>query len=86
MASYNVEVSRSAQKEIRKLPAKTRTQVVSKISGLRTNPRPKGSQKLRGSKSSYRIRQSDYRILYTITNATLIILVIKVAHRREVYR
>jgi len=62
------------------------TAVIKKIQTLAKNPQPNGSVKLRGSTNLYRVRHSDYRIIYSINNDELVILVVKVAHRKEVYR
>lgn len=86
MASYKIEIVKSAQKEIRKLPQDIRTRIIASIHVLANNPRPMGYQKLRGSKTNYRIRCGDYRVVYGIFDATITIVVVKVAHRREVYR
>lgn len=87
MASYKVVIKKSAQKEIRKLPsARLRERIVAKITQLKNNPRPSGSEKLKGSKSSYRIRIGNHRVIYTIFNKKLVVYVFKVAHRRKVYR
>ena len=85
MARYNLRIKRSAAKEIEALPAKDRKRVVTKIQGLAGNPRPVGSEKLSGEEK-YRLRQGDYRILYEILDDELIITVVKVGNRRDVYR
>lgn len=85
MASYNVRVKRSAAKEIEALPPKDRRRVVAKIQTLASNPRPVGSEKLSGE-DKYRLRQRDYRILYEIVDDELIVTVVKVGNRRDVYR
>ncbi len=85
MASYNVRVKRSAAKEIEALPPKERRWVVAKIQALASNPRPVGSEKLSGE-DKYRLRQGDYRILYEIVDDELIVTVVKVGNRRDVYR
>lgn len=84
MASYNVLVKRSAAKEIEALPLKDRRRVVAKIQALAENPRPPGSEKLTGA-DKYRLRQGDYRILYEIIDRDLIVTVVKVGNRRDVY-
>lgn len=84
MASYNVLIRRSAAKEIEALPPKDRRRVVAKIQGLADNPRPPGCEKLSGA-DKYRLRQGNYRILYEIVDRDLIITVVKVGHRRDVY-
>lgn len=85
MANYEVEVKKSAAKEIADLPSKDIQRIVEKIQNLRANPRPSGSEKLSGD-DKYRIRQGTYRVLYEIDDATLTVTVVKIAHRREVYR
>jgi len=86
MASYKLVITKSAQKDIRKLPKPEINRIDKKIKSLRIIPRPFGCEKLKGSKSSYRIRVGDYRIIYTIYDKKLIISVIKVGHRRDIYK
>ena len=85
MASYRLVIRRSAGKEIEALPPKDRRRVVTKIQGLAANPRPAGCEKLSGEEK-YRLRQGDYRILYEIADRELIVTVVKVGNRRDVYR
>ena len=85
MASYSLFIKPSAVKDIEALPKKDRGRVVAKIQSLADNPRPVGSEKLSGHEL-YRLRQGNYRILYTVHDADLVVVVIKVGHRREVYR
>jgi mRNA interferase RelE/StbE len=85
VASYKVEVKKSAAKEISDLPSKDIQRIVEKIQNLHSNPRPSGSEKLSGD-DKYRIRQGTYRVLYEIDDVTLKVTVVKIAHRREVYR
>lgn len=85
MESYKIVIKRSAAKEIEKIPPKDRTRIVEKIRALATDPTPVGSKKLSGQEK-YRLRQGNYRILYQIENEQLIIVVVKVAHRREIYK
>ena len=84
MESYNLLIRRSAAKEIEALPPKDRRRVVEKIQALADNPRPPGCEKLSGA-DKYRLRQGDCRILYEIADRDLIITVVKVTHRRDVY-
>jgi mRNA interferase RelE/StbE len=87
MASYSVKIKNSAQKEIRKLPNKElRDKVVSIINGLYINPVPDESKKIKGSNNIYRIRQGTYRIVYQIYKNELLILVIRVRHRKDAYK
>jgi mRNA interferase RelE/StbE len=85
VALYNIRIKRSAAKEIEGLPVKDRKRVVTRIQSLAENPRPMGSEKLSGEEK-YRLRQGDYRILYEIVDADLIVTVVKVANRRDVHR
>lgn len=85
MASYKLLIKPSAAKELENLPAKTRQKIVRKIQALAGDPRPHGSEKLSGE-DLYRIRQGDYRILYAIEAKALSIVVIRIGHRRDVYR
>ena len=85
MANYNVLIKRSAAKELERLPDKIRRQVISRISALAAQPRPVGCEKLTGE-DLYRIRQGDYRIVYSILDMELIVHVIRIANRRDVYR
>ena len=85
MASYRLLIRRSAGKEIEALPPKDRRRVVTKIQGLATHPPPVGCEKLSGE-DKYRLRQGDYRILYEIVDRDLIVTVVKVRNRRDIYR
>jgi mRNA interferase RelE/StbE len=84
--TYTIEYKKSVEKELRKLPPTQLKSIVAKILALATNPRPEGSVKLRGSSDLFRIRNADYRVIYQVQDKKLILLVIKVGHRREVYR
>jgi mRNA interferase RelE/StbE len=85
VAAYRVVIKRSAEKEIEHLPAGIRRLVVRRILVLADDPRPQGSQKLAGQ-DKYRIRQGDYRVVYTIEDAIVTVTVVRVAHRSDVYR
>ena len=85
MASYSLFIKPSAVKDIEALPKKDRGRVVAKVQSLAGNPRPPGCEKLSGHEL-YRLRQGNYRILYTVHDAHLVVVIIKVGHRREVYR
>jgi len=84
MVKYKIEIKRSAIKEIKKLPSKDLKKILAKISSLADNPRPKGCVKL-SADEKYRIRIGVYRILYEIKDKLLVIIVVKVAHRKDVY-
>ncbi len=85
MARYRIEVKKSAVKELSQIPKKDLVKIVKKINSLADNPRPKGSKKL-SREEKYRIRYGKYRILYLIKDDLLVIYVIKVAHRKDIYR
>ena len=85
MASYRLLIKASASKDIEAIPKRDRRRIVSTIASLSSNPRPTGCEKLSGH-DQYRIRQGNYRILYEIHDLDLIVVVVKVGHRREVYR
>ena len=85
MASYKILIKPSAAKELEALPRKDRSRIAARIASLAGNPRPPGSEKLSGEEK-YRLRQGDYRILYTIHDAGMTVTIVKVGHRREVYR
>jgi len=85
VASYKLFIKRSAAKELENLPARQGGRIARKIQALGGNPRPQGSEKLSGE-DLYRIRQGDYRILYGIDDTALSIVVIRIGHRRDVYR
>jgi mRNA interferase RelE/StbE len=85
MALYRVEYKPSVYKDLRSIPKNERGRILKRIDALTVNPRPPGREKLAGQ-DKYRIRQGDYRILYTIFNEKLTIWVVKVGHRKDVYR
>lgn len=85
MASYSVLIKASAAKELELLPDKPRRQLARKIRALGDQPRPHGVEKLTGE-DLYRIRQGDYRVVYSIEDDVLTVHVIRIGHRRDVYR
>jgi mRNA interferase RelE/StbE len=85
VASYRLQIKPSAVKEIEALPKKDRRRVIARIRALATDPRPPGCEKLSGD-DFYRVRQGNYRVLYILNEADLLVVVIKIGHRREVYR
>lgn len=84
--SYSVEFTQEAAEQIRGLPKKIAGQIVRKVESLATEPRPTQAKRLTQHEHLYRIRSGDYRILYQITDAKLLVLVVKVGNRRDVYR
>ena len=85
MASYSVLLKRSAAKELEALPLKDRRRVATRVGALAEEPRPQGVEKISGQ-DKYRIRQGPYRVLYTIDDPALTVTVVKIGHRRDVYR
>ncbi|MFA4919835.1 MAG: type II toxin-antitoxin system RelE/ParE family toxin [Thermodesulfovibrionales bacterium] len=85
MAKYNILIKPSAVKEIENIPRKDRVRIIQKIRGLANTPRPQGCEKLTGE-NRYRIRQGVYRIVYSVSDRELHIIVVKVRHRRDVYK
>jgi len=84
--SYELLIERRAEKDLKKLETSLFTVVVEKIKSLSENPHPAGSRKLSGSQNDRRIRIGDYRVLYEIDNKARTIKIMRVKHRREVYR
>lgn len=84
MADYTVVLTKTAQKQLDKLPDKVADTLLDAIEELGRNPRPDGSKKLKG-RSGYRIRKGDYRIIYDVDDDILTVEVIAVGHRRQVY-
>lgn len=83
---YKIFFSKPAQKQLSSIPKAALKKVAQKIEKLSSNPLPPGHEKMAGMDNCYRIRQGDYRIIYTIQDKELIVLVLKIGHRREVYR
>lgn len=87
MGPYTIEILPTARKELLSLPGAIQKRIGKKIDSLQDNPRPAGVKALKGKRGDfYRLRVGDYRILYEIRDKVLLVIVIKVGHRREVYR
>lgn len=87
MQTYQIKILPTAQRELAALPPAIRKRIGKKIGSLEENPRPPGVKMLKGKRGDfYRLRVGDYRILYEIKSGTLLVVVIKIGHRREVYR
>ncbi|MBP1642625.1 MAG: RelE/StbE family addiction module toxin [Acidobacteria bacterium] len=87
MAGYSLEIKRSAARELERLePRSERRRIVDRIRALAGDPRPAGAQKLAGRSSLFRVRQGDHRILYEVHDSDRRIVVLRIGHRREVYR
>lgn len=84
--TYRVQIKASAVKEIAALPKREQRRVVSAIEALAGDPRPEGVRKLTGIEDAYRVRVGDYRIVYQISDEVLTVFVVRVGHRKDVYR
>lgn len=85
MASYRLVARKSVTKDLRAIPNKDVACILQVMEALREDPRPVGSEKLSGQER-YRIRKGVYRILYEVTDELLIVTVVKVGHRKHVYK
>jgi len=87
VADYRLSIKASAGKELEAITDKpTLTRLVEKIKSLATQPRPSGSEKLAGRPNLYRVRQGNYRVIYSVDDQSRVVDVVKVGHRRDVYR
>lgn len=84
--TYRVQVAPAAVRQLRKLDPNARRRVQAAIELLMEQPRPSGAKKLVGGDSEWRVRTGDHRIIYEIHDDVLLVLVIAVGHRRDVYR
>jgi mRNA interferase RelE/StbE len=84
--SYQVEVTREALRALSKLDKPIRRRVQSAIDELQADPRPHGAIALQGLSGAYRIRIGEYRVIYTINDDKLVVVVVDLGHRREIYR
>lgn len=85
---YSLKYSREYIKDLKKIPKQYQKKIREKIESLAIDPRPYGCKKLQGSTkaSLYRVRCGDYRIVYSIDDHVLIVLIIEIGHRRDIYR
>lgn len=84
--AYSVQIAPAAERQLRKLSKSIQQQITKRLLKLESNPRPDGVKKLEGEKDLYRLRVSDFRIVYMVQDQALLVLVVKVGHRKEVYR
>jgi len=85
VANYDLLIKPSAVKELEALQAKNRRRIVNKIQNLAVEPRPHGCEKLTGQ-DRFRLRQGDLRILFEVDDTLRTVIVVKIGHRRDVYR
>ena len=83
---YSVLLAPAAEREFRSFAPAIQKRLVKRMKSLQNDPRPSGVKKLTGEDNLYRIREGDYRIIYTVQDKELIVLVVKIGDRKEVYR
>jgi len=86
MASYEIEISRTAERQLKKLAEEDQLRVARAVLALTDQPRPRGARKLTGYDEVFRIRVGRFRVLYSVSDTRLVILVLKIGHRSDVYR
>jgi len=86
MRSYEVEISRTAERQLRQLPAQDQLRVARAMVALGREPSPRGVRKLTGYDDVYRLRVGRYRVLYSFEERRLVIVILKIGHRKDVYR
>jgi mRNA interferase RelE/StbE len=86
VANYKIEITASAERSLKKIPKRDISKIVDMIQVLAITPFPEGCRKLRGEEDVYRVRQGNYRIIYEVADKKLIILVLKIGHRKDIYR
>jgi len=85
MGEYKIYLKKSVEKDLSTIPKKDLRKILRRIASLTQNPRPEGHEKLTGQER-YRIRQGRYRIVYSIQDDVLTVWIVKVGHRKDVYR
>jgi len=86
MTSYSLEVSATAGKQLKKLPHDDQIRIIRAIQRLAEDPHPPGCRKLTGYEDVFRIRVGTYRVIYSVDQKSIIVIVLKVGHRKNVYR
>lgn len=84
--SYRIEFAPSAARAFKKLPDAIQDRLIPKIDALAADPKPRGVEKLSGEENRYRIRVGEYRVVYAISDASRLVTVALIGHRRDVYR
>lgn len=85
--TYRIDLTRAARRDLKALRQQDLERVDKRLLSLRDNPRPRGVEKLSGKREPlYRIRVGSYRVIYRIEDEVLVVLVIRIGHRREIYR
>jgi len=86
MPRFEIEITRTAEKQLKALAPGDQERLVAAMLRLADNPRPRGCRKLSGYDDAFRIRVGKFRVIYSLSDAKLIILILKIGHRRDVYR
>jgi mRNA interferase RelE/StbE len=83
---HRIELLPSAARSLEKTPTAVRRRLARAIEALARNPHPPASQRLRGAQNVWRVRVADYRVLYQVLDSVLLVLIVRIGHRRDVYR
>jgi mRNA interferase RelE/StbE len=83
---YSIRYAESASRALKELPSKMQIRVAARIASLAHNPYPPGTRKMAGEEHTYRIRIGDYRVVYDVLEDTIVVLVLRIGHRKDVYR
>lgn len=86
MERYNIQWKQTAVKELKKIDSKSRSRILQAVGQLSHVAYPDGCKKLKGSLQTYRIRIGDYRVVYEVESKTLVVIILRVRHRKEVYK
>lgn len=84
--AYRIEFTPRAEKQFKALEKSTQIRLARRINSLANNPRPQGVKKLESEEDFYRVRVGDYRVVYQIRDKALVVLIVRIGHRSEVYR
>jgi mRNA interferase RelE/StbE len=84
--AYTILVAPPAERQLKSFAPPVQKRLVKRLKTLRDNPRPQDVKNLAGKDNLYRIREGDYRIIYTIEDKALVVLVVKIGDRKEIYR
>ena len=85
MTKYKIEISSTAERQLKKINREDQIRILRSISLLAQNPRPDGCRKFKGYKDVYRIRIGNYRVIYEIDGTKIVVTIIKIGHRRDIY-
>lgn len=84
--NYSIRVNKSVEKVLSKIDSLTAVKIRDNIRRLAIEPRPKNSIKMKGEEKTYRLRVGDYRVIYEIHDEQILVIVVNVGHRRDVYK